>query len=260
MTGSLLERLHGLVTPDLLSSAALKLDEPECLVGRRAEGRVSGPAGRARLQGPEPPVAASPAPARRRIGQCRGGAPAPPPRRRRESRLAPRRRGQAAAYRAVRAPPADGGRPGRPVRRAPLPLRRAAPEARRATGAGPPGAPGPHRAAGSGRTGRSAAGRARPDCAESAARGTGRPESTGPPPAVRWLAAGDRPRDAAAAPLGSLPRPAAGGGGPDGRHDQRDPGGHDATMQLRPPTAERSADPNLALGRVSPGRRRASWG
>ena len=33
MTGSLLERLHGLVTPDFLSSAALKLDEPECLVG-----------------------------------------------------------------------------------------------------------------------------------------------------------------------------------------------------------------------------------
>jgi hypothetical protein len=32
MTGSLLERLHGLVTPDLLSSAARKLDEPECLV------------------------------------------------------------------------------------------------------------------------------------------------------------------------------------------------------------------------------------
>ena len=32
MTGSLLERLHGLVTPDLLSSAALKLDEPESLV------------------------------------------------------------------------------------------------------------------------------------------------------------------------------------------------------------------------------------
>ena len=32
MTGSLLERLHGLVTPDLLSSAALRLDEPECLV------------------------------------------------------------------------------------------------------------------------------------------------------------------------------------------------------------------------------------
>lgn len=32
MTGSLLERLHGLVTPDLLSSAALKLGEPECLV------------------------------------------------------------------------------------------------------------------------------------------------------------------------------------------------------------------------------------
>jgi hypothetical protein len=32
MTGSLLECLHGLVTPDLLSSAARKLDEPECLV------------------------------------------------------------------------------------------------------------------------------------------------------------------------------------------------------------------------------------
>jgi hypothetical protein len=32
MTGSLLERLHGLVTPDLLSSAARKLDEPEGLV------------------------------------------------------------------------------------------------------------------------------------------------------------------------------------------------------------------------------------
>ena len=32
MTGSLLERLDGLVTPDLLSSAARKLDEPECLV------------------------------------------------------------------------------------------------------------------------------------------------------------------------------------------------------------------------------------
>jgi uncharacterized protein DUF937 len=32
MTGSLLERLHGLVTPDLLSSAARKLDEPESLV------------------------------------------------------------------------------------------------------------------------------------------------------------------------------------------------------------------------------------
>src|SRR5262245_2507225 len=32
MDGSLLERLHGLVTPDLLSSAARKLDEPECLV------------------------------------------------------------------------------------------------------------------------------------------------------------------------------------------------------------------------------------
>jgi hypothetical protein len=32
MTGSLLERLHGLVTPDLLSSAARKLDEPEPLV------------------------------------------------------------------------------------------------------------------------------------------------------------------------------------------------------------------------------------
>ena len=32
MTGSLLERLQGLVTPDLLSSAALRLDEPECLV------------------------------------------------------------------------------------------------------------------------------------------------------------------------------------------------------------------------------------
>jgi hypothetical protein len=32
MTGSLLERLHGLVTPELLSSAALKLGEPECLV------------------------------------------------------------------------------------------------------------------------------------------------------------------------------------------------------------------------------------
>src|SRR3954452_9923511 len=32
MTGSLLERLYGLVTPDLLSSAARKLDEPECLV------------------------------------------------------------------------------------------------------------------------------------------------------------------------------------------------------------------------------------
>jgi len=32
MTGSLLERLHGLVTPDLVSSAARKLDEPEYLV------------------------------------------------------------------------------------------------------------------------------------------------------------------------------------------------------------------------------------
>src|SRR4051812_40585701 len=32
MTGSLLERLYGLVTPDLLWSAARKLDEPECLV------------------------------------------------------------------------------------------------------------------------------------------------------------------------------------------------------------------------------------
>ena len=237
MTGSLLERLHGLVTPDLLSSAALRLDEPECLVA--AGLRAAFPALLAGLDSKarNPPVAASPAPAGRRIGQCGGGAPAPPPRHRRDPRFAPRRRGRAVAYRAVRHPPsvvADlvARSAGLRSRSGEALLELAAPlvlgllvHRVRTDGLGPAGLAalllGEHdRIARTLPPGLTA-------------------EVESPSPSRPLAPAGDRPRHAPAGSLGTVPRPAAGGGGPDGRHDQRDPGGHHRSGRQRLGAADR---------------------
>ena len=254
MTGSLLERLHGLVTPDLLSSAALRLDEPECLVAAglrtafpallagldskarsprslRALHRLVAESGSAAevLRHPRLAIAATPdsplgAAGRRLLTGLFGThlhvvADL-------VARSAGLRSRSGEALLGLAAPLVLG-----------LLVHRV-----RTDGLGPAGLAalllGEHdRIARTLPPGLTA-------------------EVESPTPAARWLAAGDRPRHAPAGSLGTLPRPAAGGGGPDGRHDQRDHGGHHRSGRQqsgrRRPLSRHPPPPNLALGRVSP--------